>query len=176
MTILVHNYIGIDDETLRLAEAEADEIFRQAGVEVGWQLCYPASNLPENDCPEDSPSTPYLRFVPRFRSVKGQVPADSMGYSTGDMMTVSWAEAENVARSGAGPVSEVLGLIIVHEFGHLLLGGAHSLSGIMRARWGSNDWQLAHQGRLVFLPSEAEHLRQELRNRSQTAMAEGRRQ
>ena len=66
---------------------------------------------------------------------------------TGYMAAVSWDMTETVACAG-----EILGLTIAHELGHLLLGRAHSLVGIMRARWGSNDWRLASENQLMFPP------------------------
>jgi hypothetical protein len=86
------------------------------------------------------------------------------------MMTVSWGQAENLARSGLGPITEILGVTIAHEFGHLLLGNAHSVSGIMRRRFGRGDWELAQHGGLVFHPSEAAALRKEVRTRSETML------
>jgi len=158
---------------MRRAEDVADQVFRHAGVEIAWRGCYLLLQSSESTCPAVSPSTPALRLVPRFQFVRGQVRADTMGYSTGDMMTVSWEEAQNVAQSGvAGPVTQVLGLVIAHELGHLLLGTGHSASGIMRARWGLNDWVLARQDKLSFLPRQAADLRKELRNRSETAVAD----
>jgi hypothetical protein len=85
-----------------------------------------------------------------------------MGYSTGNMITVSFEEAEKVAGSVGSSVGQVLGLIIAHEVGHLLLGRNHSPGGIMRARWGLNDWVLAGQGELVFLPQQAAAMRTKL--------------
>ena len=171
LTILVLNYAGIDDQTLRAAEGEADRILRHAGVEVGWQHCYSAAKRPETECPDVGVSTPALRLISHFQFVAGQVRADTMGYAIGYMMTVSWEEVQNVAQSGAGPVSQILGLTIAHELGHLLLGSAHSISGIMRARWGLEDWAMARQQHLVFLPWQAAALRKELRARSETSLA-----
>lgn len=173
MTILVYDYVGIDGETLRGAEGEADHVLRRAGVALAWRHCYSAADRKEAECPDVSPSTPALRLMPRFQLVPDQVRADTMGYWIGNLMTVSLEEADKVARSGVASVSQVLGLIIAHEVGHLLLGRAHSLGGIMRARWGFNEWSAARQGGLVFLSRQAEALRKELRSRSETAVAEG---
>ena len=105
LTILVLNYAGIDDQTLRAAEGEADRIFRHAGVEVGWRHCDSAPKRPGAECPDVGASTPALRLISHFQFVAGQIRADTMGYAIGHMMTVSWDEAQNVARSDAGPVS-----------------------------------------------------------------------
>lgn len=171
MTILVYDYVGIPDETLLRAEAEADLILRHAGIEVAWKHCSRAASLSNTECPDIGLLTPALRLMPRFRLVPNRLRVDTLGFSIGNMMTVSWEQADNLAQTGAAPVAEVLGVTIAHEFGHLLLGKRHSVSGIMRARFGLSDWDLAHLGWLVFLPSQATALRKELRNRSEILLA-----
>jgi len=166
ITILVHDYAGIDNPTLQATEQEAAQVFRHADIEIGWKLCHSEVKSPEMECPDIGPTNPALRLVSRFQFVAG-VRADTMGYSTGYMMTVSVEEADTVARSIASPVGQVLGLIIAHELRHLLLGRNHSSGGIMRARWGLSDWMLARQGELVFLPRQAAALRAELRARNE---------
>jgi hypothetical protein len=49
----------------------------------------------------------------------------------------------------------VLGCVIAHELGHLLLGAhAHSMGGIMQAQWGIEQTQHALMSQLSFLPEE----------------------
>lgn len=165
--ILVYDYVGIGNETLSRAEAEADQIFRQAGIEVGWRTCHSAARPSKVECPDIGPSTPALRLVSHFKIVPDHVRADTLGYSIGNMMTASWQQAEKVAGLGVAPLAQILGLVIAHEFGHLLLGNAHSISGVMQAHWSRRDWDLALQGSLVFLPSQAAGLRNVLRARSE---------
>jgi hypothetical protein len=169
MTILVYDYVGISDETLLRAEVEADQIFRHAGVEVAWRHCYRAATPSGTQCPDIGPSTPALRLISHFRLVPDQIRANTMGFSIGNMMTVSYEQAERIARSGAGPLTEILAVTIVHEFGHLLLGNVHSVSGIMRARLGQRDFELAHNGWLSLHPLQAATLRKELRTRASGA-------
>ena len=53
-------------------------------------------------------------------------------------------------------VAIVLGCVITHELGHLLLGTpAHSAAGVMKARWGVEELQRALMSQLHFLPEEA---------------------
>jgi hypothetical protein len=171
VTILVYDYVGIGNETLFRAEAEADLILRHASVEVAWRQCYAAANPPEAECPNIGPSTPALRLMPHFRLVPNQVRADTLGFSVGNMMSVSYEQAERIAGSGAGPITETLAVTIAHEFGHLHLRNAHSVSGIMRARLDQRDWELADKGWLSFHPVQAAKLRKELRTRSEILLA-----
>lgn len=171
MTILVYDYAGINHETLLRAEEEAHQIIRHAGAEVVWRNCYTAANSPGTECQDIGPSTATLRLVPHFRLSSGHIRVDTMGFSIGNMMTVSCEQADGLARSGVGPITEILGVAIAHEFGHLLLGNAHSVSGVMRARLGLADWELAHRGWLGFHPLQATALRQEAIRRVLAARA-----
>ena len=54
----------------------------------------------------------------------------------------------------------ILGWVIAHELGHLLLGrNAHSAAGIMRARWRAQDLKPSRQAAMLFLPAEAKRIR-----------------
>jgi hypothetical protein len=55
---------------------------------------------------------------------------------------------------------DLLGDVVAHEVGHLLLGAnSHGRSGIMAARWQVEELQLASKGLLEFTPEEAKRLR-----------------
>jgi hypothetical protein len=59
---------------------------------------------------------------------------------------------------------DLLGLAMAHELGHLRLrSGAHSVSGIMRARWKEEGLRDDDRGRLRFTLGEAESMRNEVR-------------
>jgi hypothetical protein len=58
----------------------------------------------------------------------------------------------------------VLACAIAHEIGHLLMpdlprAQAHASDGLMRACWSRKEFHRAEQGRLRFLPGEAERIR-----------------
>jgi hypothetical protein len=58
----------------------------------------------------------------------------------------------------------VLGHVIAHELGHLLLGkNAHSAAGIMHGRWGAQDLKLSRQAAMLFLPGEEKRIRAHVR-------------
>jgi len=54
----------------------------------------------------------------------------------------------------------ILGNLMAHELGHLLLGqSGHSVAGIMRAQWRTQELQRAVEGTLFFLPEQAQTIR-----------------
>jgi len=69
--------------------------------------------------------------------------------------------ADRVRELAGGREAEVvLGRVITHELGHLLLGkNAHSAAGIMHATWRARDLELTREAAMSFLPSEAKRIR-----------------
>jgi hypothetical protein len=54
----------------------------------------------------------------------------------------------------------VLGTVIAHEIGHVLLPQhGHSKEGLMRAAWDANDWQRAGAGFLLFSSDDIASIR-----------------
>ena len=63
-------------------------------------------------------------------------------------------------------VSQLLGHVMAHEMGHLLLPyGSHAASGITKAGWGTQQSRLASTHSLTFEPSQAALIRARLRQR-----------
>jgi hypothetical protein len=55
-----------------------------------------------------------------------------------------------------GVRAEILGGILAHEIGHLLLAeNSHSETGVLRARWEDQDLRMLACGRLWFTPEQA---------------------
>jgi hypothetical protein len=70
---------------------------------------------------------------------------------------IPYPRVHELARNGSATVGLVLGHVIAHELGHLLLQRAtHSAAGLMRA---TLDLRLAQQGRLLFTAPEAQAIR-----------------
>jgi hypothetical protein len=64
-------------------------------------------------------------------------------------------------------MGQVLGHVIAHEVGHLLLNQqVHSPHGIMRGEWSFVDFRDMTSGMLLFTPEQAEYLRADVRSRN----------
>jgi hypothetical protein len=65
--------------------------------------------------------------------------------------------------AGQSETGAVLGHIIAHELGHLLMPGEpHSITGIMRADWGGREVLAAIQGTLLFHPGQVKLIQKRL--------------
>ena len=74
--------------------------------------------------------------------------------------------ADAVEKLGKGRYSfqrRILGLLMAHEIGHLLLATeSHSTDGIMQSLWSATDLADATQGRLGFSSSQTRRIRAQM--------------
>jgi hypothetical protein len=148
-----------------IATQVAANILRAAGIDVRWTDCKdrfssnqhatsPVCLTPPN------PDEVIVRFVssPQPAS-RVTVSADSLGdayvdtaAAAGSLATVYVDRVENMARAAGVDAGTLLGRVMAHEIGHLLLGTpTHRPSGLMRAQWSTtllqrrmaNDWRLS---------------------------------
>jgi hypothetical protein len=179
LKILVYNSAGTSQWTLSRAEAVAGRILGGTGVEVAWMDCLaarghlPAPESASGECGNPvSGATLVLQILPRFTPAKAAFGDTVFGYAEGSAwIRVFCDRIENYTRNENGDrrdIPVILGHIIAHETGHLLLGSAsHSASGIMSANWDPSTLQRAITGRLLFSPAQSDRIRDEVLKRSE---------
>ena len=182
LTIHVANRAEVDPMTLIQAERTATGIFKKAGVESGW--VYPA--LPSPGKPANSVykgafplSHIQVTILPSLMSnrlgLPYNLPDDVMGLAPGSgperqSVYVFYDRVEafavkHIADTHAD-AAQILGHVIAHEIGHLLLNDqTHSATGIMRGPWNLWDVQNASYGYLLFTTRQAEAIRAEVSRR-----------
>jgi hypothetical protein len=80
---------------------------------------------------------------------------------------VFYAGVEPIERETGLSSEAILGFVIAHELGHLLLGtNSHATVGIMRANWKKSELSAAGKGLLGFSETQAETMRARLENAS----------
>ena len=78
----------------------------------------------------------------------------------GSLAYVFYARIVDVAQATRKDTASILGHVLAHEMGHLLLpANAHSRSGVMRANWNSQQMERAVNGLLQFTPEQGELIR-----------------
>jgi hypothetical protein len=154
ITVLVFNYREVPVKTLVKAEREAGRILDQAGVHVTWRDC-PTGN---ETCSK-GPGRVFILSV-MAGPVQNKVEDRVAGFALiPDHLAVVYYDYLPRITGGQSNLSDtalILGAVIAHELGHLLLGAhRHSIAGIMQAHWGVEQTQRALTSRLSFLPEEA---------------------
>ena len=182
--IAVRNYAGVDDETLAKAEAVATGIFRKAGVEVRWvDLPLDSVDQPEASTSHDRPSFQIqVGIIPAGMACRLHMPKNVMGFAPGtgparQIVYVFYGSVEALAkRQKAARIkgkvlryatkAQILGTMIGHEMGHVLLNlPSHSSTGIMRGNWDLEDLQQVAFGSLLFTGHQSEVIRAEVARR-----------
>jgi hypothetical protein len=153
ITVLVFNFRQIPPETLLRAEKEAGRILEQVGVPVTWQDC-PTGN---ETCRKGPGRVFFLAMM--AGPVQNKFLDTISGYALlpTHLATVYYDYLPRIpgGKSNKNDTALVLGCVIAHELGHLLLGAhGHSIAGIMKAHWGIEQTRLALMSQLSFLPEE----------------------
>jgi hypothetical protein len=160
ITIVVYHSEAVPERDLARAETLAGRIFRQAGVEILWRQATPADTAPP---PTEIP----LHLVEVQPTNLGP---DISGFAIlmpeGSYAGVSCPAVRKTAYALEADEATVLGAVISHELGHVLLGSKeHSTSGVMVPRLGRHEIEAAGRGELRFQRPEARGIRVEASRR-----------
>ena len=181
ITGFIYNYAAIPSGVLAQTEAEAARILHSAGIDIQWLDC-PLSLRDTDRFPDCQPGPTRLALrilsqtmADRLRHVEGSfgfaiIPEDG---SFGTVANTFAHDAEQLANRRGMLQGVMLGHVVAHEMGHLLLGAGHSTSGIMHDRWRLKELALIAQGKMLFTPAEARGLRTNIRARMAAEEAAG---
>jgi hypothetical protein len=174
--VLLHDYAGIPEETLEKAIARAESAFHGIGVKTTW-LNYPVQGVPPAEAARYRPRKGQVRLLVRLVPDSMVTPEahshGHLGYSlvpadgiSAYICGVYAARAERLSVRYGSPASLVLGTVMAHELGHLLLGAnSHSSTGIMSIPVTAETLKLAGQGWLGFSRTEAKRILRNLSRR-----------
>jgi hypothetical protein len=152
-----------ETSVVRAAETIVDRDYARAGVTFTWQNCDPALDSSTDDCVGPAgPSDVSIRIVEREprtdnpgADVQGGCAIALKIWAASGIVYVYSDRVRRVSHEGGIPPALVLGTIMAHEIGHLLLPGGHTPRGLMRALMTRREWMLAEQGRLGFTPVQS---------------------
>lgn len=158
LRVLISSAGCVPADILAQAQGETVRIYAAAEVDLVWVAPGPVSL---------EPSAFALATIVRCATqVERRRQPDRMGVAPTTRQTagiLAYAFYDNIERFAhreAVNAAQILGHVMAHELGHLLLGyGAHSPDGIMRAEWDRRDLTLARAGRLTFTTQQAKAVR-----------------
>ena len=170
VTVQVYNGVNLSSSELSRAEREAAKIFQYAGIQLTWTAGVLGAGVNENT-PSERWNTAFLQLRIWTRAMVGKKPLGSetlglcISLENGDALVLADAIWKRAAFGTTDP-TDLLGLAMAHELGHLLLRSArHSVTGIMRARWSERQLRDDDRGYFRFTPGEAETMQNEVRRR-----------
>lgn len=180
ITVLLYNYVEAPEKTLEQAKGVAARVFDKIGVEAVWLDCFsPAAKEQVDPACRRKPTPTTLRLRLVARSTNDEIFGFGMallamdgGFSS--LSSVFYERVEELVRLRGSTRVALLGNIMAHEIGHLLLGiGSHSSRGIMRFPWKGKEVELADKGWLRFTPRQAKRIRVQVRARVRAEKAQG---
>jgi hypothetical protein len=169
ITVRVYNSAHVPAPKLVAARRTAEAVFRDTGLKVIFRLCGAQSSLADPIDPCSEPLQP-SEFVVRVIDAPVFNPAlhpEAFGVAyvvqetnRGWLATVFSDRIGGAASRVGVEADTLLGLVIAHEIGHLLLGvGYHGETGVMRADW-PDDLLGGARGQWHFSRLEAAAMRQ----------------
>ncbi len=178
LTISIFNDASVPAEVLVQAEGRASRILSHAGIQVEWLNCVVGdTHIPDQfEHPSACNSIAYpshlsVRIVPSGKSVREDIFGEAFadGEGKGAYINLFYAHLAKSNASGFLGEGELLGYVIAHEVGHLLLGtDSHGNEGIMQGRWESAQLKDAGKGNLQFTQPQAALMRGCLAGRSKS--------
>jgi hypothetical protein len=170
LNVLLLNYSSAPAEVLTKASAETSRIFARGGIDLTWTYCTP-HRPPDSDPACDSEVRPGEIRV-RLLAPNGNhaFHATVFGFAVAPTFASVYYDSAllliQTESDSESYLPVVLGGLISHEIGHLLLGeNQHTASGIMQASWDIRQIQQLMKGALEFTPQQAIRMQQMLRNR-----------
>lgn len=170
--VRVNNYAQAAPATIASAEREAGRILGEAGLRMVWLDCsmehFGGVHVQQNPCLDPLEATDIVLRVlseqtqNRFQDTVfgfAVVPILASVYYDYALRTAKRDNAEFEA-----PI--ILGCVIAHEIGHLLLGSnSHSSSGVMQPRWERKQVKQAMTGVMLFTHEQSERIQTEAQTR-----------
>jgi hypothetical protein len=164
----VYDDAGIPVSVLLRAEQSAGRIFRIAGLQVIWKNCEDVPQSPgrEQGCGEYRGTSLSMRVVRQSLTMTDSVFGASFldEHGSGVYGDIFFDNAQRMSEAAHVSVGDMLGHVIAHELGHLLLGrDAHSQIGIMRPHWAKEELKSLAMGKLLFTNEQRRQINQKLR-------------
>lgn len=162
--------VQIDDRVqvslgeLAAAKAEVERVFRAAGIEMVWHEGRLPATLRGLTAGEGRPGLVGVMLTHNIEKPSRDASGCPLGVAMPALAIahVFYNRLVEVARTHPIDINAVLGRVIAHEIGHLLLPlGSHSRYGIMRA-----DLDLGFVNPNRFTDDQARSIRAELESRS----------
>ena len=160
LTVVLINYSEASDAVVTQARRETSRIFSQSGIRLTWTHC-PAVPKPDSAFACQGEPTPgQIRVRILDRQLNNAFQDSVFGFAIAPVFaSVYYESALRLAQTSSNSesdVSTILGCLIAHEIGHLLLGhNHHTVNGIMQARWEIKQIQQLTMGALAFTPEQS---------------------
>jgi hypothetical protein len=178
LTVRIYDYAELSSGYLARAADAAHNVYRQAGIETRWIRCRVSLDVPEihPDCEiEPGPTVLQMKILPEVIAARYGLSQGVLGFALPlreggfkNVASIFHQRVRKLAEVSGTPPPVILGHVLAHEAGHLLLGmNGHSSKGIMHVPWKVDALKRAEVGGLKFTREQAERMRKQVAARSE---------
>jgi hypothetical protein len=180
VTVQIHDYVHLSPAVLSTASDLVSRVYKSIGVRIDWlapmrQEPSGGSASRRSSAPRNPPDEPSHSPIAQFTIIvltpemtqRGHIEEGVLGFAAvatdgglGRIAYVIYDRVQQQASSGAIDETDLMGLVMAHEIGHLLLGpGSQGEAGLMKGRWDREDLRQFGLVTPRFSPREAEDIR-----------------
>jgi len=171
VSIRIHDYAHIEDAELARAQEVVSGMYGAIGVRTDW-----LESLQLSDGVFDGSGTPDYKqsdlrviILTSVMANRGVIPDSIIGFAAADhglggrIAYVIYDRVRDIARGTVVDDMRVMGIVMAHEIGHLLLTDhSHSDGGLMRGRWQQSEFRSPRPRDLHFSDVQALEIRRTL--------------
>jgi hypothetical protein len=178
LPLYVYDYAGVAPDVRAAATEVTRHIYAAIGVDIVWvDRCPVACNIAfSREAHTDTTDGDLIvTILPDGMSFQ-EFPAGVLGAApeNGSMAYAFFGRIRAFARRHDLLWETLLGHVIAHEVGHLLLREGHAPTGLMRAKWVDPELRQARLGRLGFTATQGRQIRARLRESGTPGSIRGR--
>ena len=172
VTVQIRDSAHVKPKSLAKATELAGRMYKRAGIGIEWlgvvsQDVAGPRDAPTTENAQHSVAQLTIDIVTSSMAKRSGYADDVVGYVSvppeggmGRVGYVVYERIKDVSAGGLASTSDVLGIIIAHDVGRLILGaGSGTFSGIMTRMWDRDALQRVNPMSLSFTPPEVERLR-----------------
>jgi hypothetical protein len=174
ITIRINDYAAVPSHQIERAQSDVTQLYAAIGVETVWLGAHGVSSVASQTLPAVSRRPADLTIIVLGPEMVDKLapPEDVVGAAPcttterGRVAYVFYPRLRMIATGSRETMGsreddpDLMGLVIAHELGHLLLPyGSHSDTGVMRGRWEPRELQRLDVRQLGFTPFQAQQIR-----------------
>lgn len=172
VTVQIRDYVHMKSESLSKAREIVTRVYKRVGVGIEWMgVMQPADGRTTNPRAVEEARLPIaqltINILTPAMAKRGHVADDVLGFvavppegGMGRIGYVVYERVREVAAGGSSSTSDILGVIIAHDIGRLILGaGSGTHTGLMNRQWDRRDLEQVNPLTLEFTPPEIDRIR-----------------
>jgi hypothetical protein len=177
ITVQIHDYSSVPADSLSSATAIVTRMYERIGVRIQWRgvVRWEGRRPRYEGREETSHAAAQMTLIilnPKM-AARGHMAPDVLGFAAvpdegmGAIAYAIYDRVRSVAREVPTNEGSLLGFVMAHEIGHLMLGrGSHSETGLMNGRWDIHELGRVDLLKLQFSDQQAAQIRSTIESES----------